>query len=170
MKRLTKNLLVFGLALTFFTACNTDNGIECPEDFVGALATSEQILVGEWVLTAITSEDEVDLTDDNEDNPSKDIFVQYEPCQKDAFYTFSSNRAYTFEQGQRAEDCERKVNVAGTWQLANNILSLVGSCNVQNIDIEFNEDNTEFEFTQTFDVTDVDGTTIQTEVTITYSK
>lgn len=69
-----------------------------------------------------------------------------------------------------AEDCERKVNVGGTWQLANNILSLVGSCNVQNIDIEFNEDNTEFEFTQTFDVTDVDGTTIQTEVTITYSK
>lgn len=170
MKRLIKILIVFGLALTFFTACNTDNEIECPEDFVGALATSEEVLVGEWSLTAIRSEEEIDLTDDDEENPSTDIFVQYEPCQKDASYTFTSNRAYIFEQGQRSEDCERKVDIGGTWQLANNILSLAGSCNVQNISIALNEDNTEFEFTQTFEVTDVKGATVQTDVTLVYSK
>ena len=72
------------LLAQLFIACNsTDDGIECPEDHTGALAEAEEKLPGDWVLTAMTADQEIDLTDDETDNPSTDLFTQYEACQKE---------------------------------------------------------------------------------------
>lgn len=159
-----------GVVMFGLVGCNSDNEVECPEDYTGALAATEEKMVGEWLLTAIVSEEEIDLTDDSEENPSTDIYAQYSDCQRDGAYTFSSNRGYTFEQGLRASGCERQVDLAGTWQLASNTISLVGSCNIQNLAIEFNEDSSAFNFSEVFNVTNVQGATVQTEVTFTYTK
>lgn len=169
MKRLFLNYVTLGSVLLIFNACTTDNEVECPEDYMGALASAEEKMVGEWVLTAIEADKEIDLTDDNEDNPDTNIFAQYSDCQRDGAYAFSSSRGYTFKQGLKASDCERTVNLEGTWQLAGSVLSLVGSCNVQNLPLEFNSDNTEFVFSEDFNVTDIQGATQQTKVSFTYT-
>jgi len=158
------------LLTQLFIACNsTDDGIECPEDHTGALAEAEEKLPGDWVLTAMTADQEIDLTDDETDNPSTDLFTQYEACQKDAYYSFGSNRTYVYRQGNRATDCENKVALGGTWQLTGDVLSLVGSCNVSNIPLTFKEDATAFTFTNAFSIADAQGKNIQTNVTFTYT-
>ncbi|CAM3330795.1 DUF5004 domain-containing protein [Zobellia roscoffensis] len=153
-----------------FLACDsTDNSIDCPEDFTGALATNEEKLPGDWVLTAMTADTEVDLTDDQTDNPSTDLFAQYEDCQKDARYSFGANRTYLYLQSQNAENCDNEVTLGGTWQLTEDLLSLTGSCNVSNIPLNFKDDATAFSFTETFNIADAEGKTIQANVTFTYT-
>ena len=91
------HLILFSLltAVTF-VGCNSDSGdINCVDDFTGALDTSEEDFVGTWSLTAITADQAVDITDDNEDNASQDIYMQYEECQQDAVYNFESGRTYS---------------------------------------------------------------------------
>ena len=153
----------------FLLSCTSDNSVDCPEDYSGALIAGEEKMVGEWVLVAITAEDEVDLSDDSEDNPSTDIFAQYSECQRDGAYVFTTNRGYTFKQGLKANNCERTVDLSGTWQLVGSTLSLVGSCNIQNLAIEFNDENSAFIFKENFNITDTNGSSIQTEVSFTYS-
>lgn len=152
-----------------FMGCNSDNSIVCPEDFTGALAADEQKLTGEWMLSAITADKEIDLTDDNEANPKKDIYAQYTECQKDGVYQFLIDRKYKFDQGQNATNCGNKSSSEGTWKLTAKILSLVSTCNVQNIGIEFNDDESEFSFSDDFNVTDVSGRNVQAKITFTYS-
>lgn len=152
-----------------FMGCTSDNSVDCPEDYTGALAENEKKLSGEWVLSAITADEEIDLTDDDEENPEKDIYAQYSECLRDGVYNFSADRKYTFGQGQNAADCENKSSSEGTWKLTAETLSLVGACNVQNIGIDFDEEESAFSFSDSFNVTDVDGTTVQTKITFTYS-
>ncbi len=166
-----KSFLIIAMAAIggLFMGCNSDNSIDCPEDFTGALAADEQKLTGEWELSAITSDKEIDLTDDNEANPKKNIYIQYSECQKDGVYQFEANRKYTFDQGRNAANCGNKSSSEGTWKLNAKILSLVGACNVQNIGIEFNGGKSEFSFSDDFNVTDVNGTRVQAKITFTYS-
>ncbi|RUA16387.1 MAG: hypothetical protein DSY83_05815, partial [Flavobacteriia bacterium] len=46
--------------------------------------------------------------------------------------------------GQNATDCQNKVALEGTWRMASANLSLVSACSLQNTDIEFNVNGTEF--------------------------
>ncbi|HDZ15330.1 hypothetical protein LCGC14_1215700 [marine sediment metagenome] len=150
--------------------CNSDNSIDCPEDFTGALAANEQKLTGEWKLTAITSDKAVDLTDDNETNPSQNIYIQYTDCQKDGVYQFDADRNYTFNQGTNVSNCANKSSSDGTWQLNAEVLSLVGACNQQFVGIDFNGDASAFSFSEDFNVTDVRGSSIPAKITFTYTK
>ena len=169
MKRNLFFALTASVVTTLFTACNSDNDIECPEDYTGALAASEEKMQGDWVLTGMMADTEVDLTDDEEDNPIKDLFAQYEDCQKDASYTFGSDRSYTYKQSHVAEDCDNKATLSGTWKLTGEVLSLVGACIVQNISLNIKDDASEFSFTDTFNIQDVDGKVVQAKVTFTYT-
>ena len=169
MKRKFIFLLTAVLCNAFFISCESDNSVTCPEDYTGALDTTEEKLVGEWVLTAMTADTEIDLTDDSEENPSEDLFAQYGDCQKDASYTFSTNRDYTYDQSQNAADCDNKVVLGGTWKLSGDLLSLTGSCNVQNIPLNFKDDDSAYTFTDTFNIVDVNGQTTQAKVTFTYT-
>lgn len=167
-----RNAFIIGMLVMMggiISSCNSDNDVDCPEDFTGELATEEELLVGTWVLSAITADEEIDLTDDDVDNPSTDFFAQYSACQRDASYTFNSDRTYEYEQGQNATDCQNKAALEGTWRLASANLSLVSGCSLQNTDIEFNVNGTEFSFTNDFEVRDVDGVVSAVEITFTYS-
>jgi hypothetical protein len=157
------------LACVSLISCNSDDGIECPEDFTGALTSVEEQLVGEWILSSIVATEEVDLTDDDVENPSTDLFGQYSDCQRDAVYTFGENRSYVYEQGQYAEDCEYKVETTGTWEFVSQNLQLTASCSIQSTAIEFNGDATEFSFSQNYNVTDVNGRTFRSDVVFTYT-
>jgi len=142
-----RNAFIIGAMILMggvITSCNSDNEIDCPEDFTGELVAEEELLVGTWVLSAITADEEIDLTDDDVDNPSTDFFAQYSACQRDASYTFNSDRSYEYEQGQNATDCQNKVALEGTWRMASANLSLVSACSLQNTDIEFSPIDIEF--------------------------
>ncbi|MEC3965302.1 DUF5004 domain-containing protein [Flagellimonas halotolerans] len=150
-------------------SCTSDDGVECAEDFTGDLSANEQKLVGEWVLSGIVAAKELDLTDDNTDNPSTDLFAQYAECKKDASYTFGEDRSYAYELGKYEEDCEYIAASTGTWELASQNLSLVSSCSLQTTVLEFNEDSSQFTFSEIYSVTEVTGTVVQTRIDFTYS-
>lgn len=169
MKRLLFNLGALFMISGCFLSCSTDDGDDCPEDFSGALVANEEKMVGEWTLTAIVADEAVDITDDDDDNPSTDLFAQYNDCQNDAAYTFNSGRSYTFEQGVNGTNCPNRATVSGSWQLASNTLSIVFGCNLQNLSLTFNGSDTAFSFSDNFNVTDINGDVIQTEITFTYS-
>ena len=170
MKKFQTILFSLLMAVTLF-GCNSDNGdTDCVEDFTGALSADEEAFAGTWTLTAITADQAVDITDDNEDNASEDIFGQYGACEKDAAYSFESDRAYNFGQGQNASGCSNKVVISGSWKLSGQTLSLTGSCTVQNLALQFDSEFSEFSSTSTLNLIDITGNTIQTNVTFTYSK
>lgn len=165
------NVLVTAMmvASLFFVGCNND-GPDCPEALTGELDTSETALVGDWNFEGMVSEDEVDLTDDDQDNPSTDIFAQLDACDKDLVYAFDNDRTYTFSQGYVATNCSNKAQLGGTWKLTGSELTFVANCSVNNVTIAFNEDQSAFSFEQTFKFNDVDGHTVTTKVTFTYGK
>ncbi|MBC8766678.1 DUF5004 domain-containing protein [Arenibacter sp. BSSL-BM3] len=164
-------MLIGTIALSsLFVGCSTDNTIECPADYEGALGEEENSLIGTWQLTAILADKEVDITKDEEDNPKKDIFVQYSACEKDSDYTFGPGRAYEFSQGENASSCSNKVKIGGTWKLSSGTLGLIGNCSAQNLNIVFNTDKSAFSVTSNYNITDVKGLTIQTDVKFTYTK
>ncbi len=170
MKRMIFSIAGLFMISGLVVSCNTDDdSSNCPEDFTGTLTANEEKLVGEWVLTAILADEAVDITDDGQENPSSDLFAQYGECQKDGVYTFNSDRSYIFEQGQNATNCLNKGTFDGTWQLSSNTLSLVFSCNTQNLSLTFNGSNTAFSFSDDFNITDVNGNTMQVGITFTYS-
>lgn len=171
MKKTIYFMLIGTIALSsLFMGCSTDNTIECPADFEGTLAEEENSLIGTWQLTAILADKEVDITKDNEENPKKDIFIQYAACEKDSDYTFGPGRAYEFSQGENASNCSNKVKITGTWKFSNGTLGLIGNCSAQNLKVVFNTDKSAFSVTSNFKITDVKGVTIQTDVKFTYTK
>lgn len=169
MKRNTFAIGILVFMMGVLSSCNSDNDVDCPEDFTGELATEEEKMVGTWVLSAITADEEIDLTDDGEDNPSTDFFTQYSDCDKDASYTFNSDRTYEYAQGQNAEECQNKGTFDGTWRLASANLNLVSGCSLQSTNIEFSVNENQFSFSDTFNVTDVSGLVKSTEITFTYT-
>lgn len=164
--------MIFGTVLlgSMLSGCSTDNSIECPEDFTGSLVEEENNLLGTWQLSAIVAGEEVDLTDDNEENPDTDIYVQYTACEKDTEYTFGPGRAYEYSQAANESECSNMVNITGTWKLANGALGLVGNCSVQNMNVVLNDDKSAFSVTSNYTITDVNGVSVQTDVTFTYTK
>jgi len=169
MKKNAFRCLVALVTGIFITSCNSDDGASCPGDFTGALTANEQKLIGTWTLSAIVAMEEVDITDDGEDNPSNNIYTQYSDCQKSTFYTFNSNRTYQIGQSQSFEDCENVLTTEGTWQLSSQTLGLLRNCILQNIVINFSADETTFYFSDNYTVTEVDGNTVQTDITFTYT-
>ncbi|MDD7884377.1 DUF5004 domain-containing protein [Flavivirga sp. 57AJ16] len=166
------NLLLSSfLAVALLTiSCNNDDGPNCPEDLTGALSDKETSFAHKWVLSDIVSEEEIDLTDDNENNPSTNIFDQYSDCNQDAFYDFKDDRSFQYKQGQNTSNCSNKQSSSGTWKLTENALTIVSFCNTQIIDIEINTDTTSFFIEDTFTFTDVNGNRINSKTKITYNK
>jgi hypothetical protein len=151
-------------------SCNLDDGSSCPEALTGGLSDIETEFVGTWVLTNMVSEEEVDLTDDDVENPSTEIFQQLPDCQKDVVYDFESDRKFTLEQEYNATDCQNKLTFDGTWKLTEGKLTFVSQCTSQTIDIVVNDDSTMFTLEDTYFFNDVNGFVISTSVTLTYEK
>ncbi len=162
--------LVF-VGLLAMSCSDDDNDYKCPEDFTGELSDTETAFVGTWSLTSVVAEDAIDLTDDNEDNPSTDIFSQYSDCEKDIAYSFETSRAYTFSYGQSLEEaCENSNTFTGTWQLTEGSLSLVSNCLLQTTPIEINAEDTQFSTEAQVQYKDVEGNVISTTIVSTYEK
>ncbi len=118
------------LGLLFLSCFKGDDNNYCADNYTGVLSANENFLVGSWSLTAVESDLAVDITDDNEDNPLKDIFVQSTDCQNDAQYIFGTDRSYDIKQGYIAVDCSQKLTTSGTWKLTGENLSITSACNV----------------------------------------
>lgn len=169
MKRNTTVLALIMLTVGMISSCDSEDGASCPEDFSGELTALEQQLVGDWMLTSIISDTAMDMTDDGEENPGTDFFAQYEPCQKDAVYSFGADRTYTFLQSQDTEGCDNKLTLDGTWKLAAAQLSMVSGCSLQNNVIEFAPDGAAFSFSGDFSVRDVNGQVMPAKISFTYT-
>ncbi|MFD2098998.1 DUF5004 domain-containing protein [Flagellimonas iocasae] len=169
MKRIIFNIGALFMIGGLVVSCSPDDGSSCPEDYTGALQATEEKLVGEWVLSGIMADEAVDITDDDQDNPSTDLFVQYDECQKEAAYTFDEDRSYTYQQGINGTDCPNRASISGSWQFSSSTLSIIFSCDIQNLVITLNGSDTAFSFSNNFNVTDIDGNVVNTDITFTYS-
>ncbi|MEL0650710.1 DUF5004 domain-containing protein [Algibacter sp. TI.3.09] len=166
---LVKSLMVFSL---LFVSCNDDDsdGVTCTDSLTGELTDVEMNFSGTWVLTAVVAEDEIDLTDDGEDNASTDLFLQYDDCEKDIVYGFEDDRAYSFVSGGTS-DCDNEQTTIGTWKLNETYgLTVVSSCFSQTSQLEVNDDFTEFTSEGNINYIDVNGETIVSKTTFTYTK
>lgn len=165
---LVKTLMLFGILAV---SCDDNNEYKCPEAFTGALTETETNFSGLWVLKSIVAEDAIDLTEDDIDNPSTDIFNQFTECQRDAAYDFNSDRSYSFLSGTIASNCSNEQTISGTWELnPSSVLTLVSNCAKQSTIIEVNETNTEFTIETTYNFIDVNDIGMTLETTSTYEK
>lgn len=157
------NLLVVG--------CSTSNDTQnCIDALTGDLTFSESSLVGNWALTAMVSEEAIDLTSDGTDNPSTDIFEQFSECDRDVVYSFQNDRKFAFRLGYSSTLCDNKESVDGTWKFDQNQLTLVIGCATQTIIIALNSTFTSFNIEGTYSFQDVNGLNVTTKVTSTYTK
>ena len=161
-KILLVGLLMFG--------CSTDNGSSCPEPFTGALSFEENAFSGTYVLTDIVSENPKDLTNDGIDNASTEIFAQLPDCKKDVDYEFRADRTFTVRQEYNAENCTNKLSLDGTWKYTLGQLSLINECLLQTVEIEVNNDYTEFTISDIYTFNESTGAISQSRVTLTYTK
>ena len=170
MKKQKLMAVVLLTALTgIFVGCNDDDA-ECIADYEGALTAAETSFAGTWTLSAVESSEEIDLTDDEEDNPSKDIYAQQSDCENDMQYIFGADRAYKYNVGKRAEDCEQSGTLTGSWKLGGSTLGLITSCMENVVELEFNPNKTTFSYTTPNIYTKENGERVEIEITFTYSK
>lgn len=164
-----KSLLVMGAL--FMVSCNNDDGFTCPEPLVGELNATETEFSGTWEFVAMVADDAIDLTNDNTDNPSTDIFAQQKACDRDLVYDFMDNRDYSLKQGYVADDCNNKQSLTGTWSLtAEKTLSFVANCSSQTTQIVINDTGDTFSFVTTLNFQDVNGAVKTSKVTYSYKK
>tara|TARA_R110002049_G_scaffold306800_3_gene505863 strand:- start:2200 stop:2706 length:507 start_codon:yes stop_codon:yes gene_type:complete len=157
------------LSVLLMNCSPNEDSNKCVEEFVGAVSATETFLVGDWVLTAIESNIDVDLTDDGEDNPSTDVYEQSTDCQKDATYSFNVDRKYSFKNGYSAANCSQKLENKGTFQLVDANLSITSNCALFNIPIEVDSFETEFTVSNAVNVAK-NGQTVAAVFTYTYTK
>ncbi len=148
---------------------SSDDSNQCSQDFEGALSSSEEIMVGKWVLTSATSDEEIDLTNDNEDNPSTNIYAQYSDCQKDSFYVFDNDRVMEFIVDSEST-CNFHQEINATWELQEDILSFYTNCLLIKLKINLATDNSAFTTTSYVNIIDVNNVTTATTIVLTYNK
>lgn len=153
----------------FMFSCSNDDGIKCPEALTGELSASETEFSGTWAFTAMVAEEAIDITDDDTENPDKDIYSQFSECQRDLVYDFKNDRKYVYQQGSVAEDCQEQ-SLNGTWSLEADVLTFVASCASQRIDIKMSEAGDAFSYDSVVSFNEADGGVKTTKVTFTYEK
>lgn len=163
---LVKSLVVMSF---LFVSCNDNDSVTCPDALTGELSAVESSFAGTWELTAIASEKEIDLTNDEVANPSKNIYAQQTACQQDIMYIFNADRSFDYKEGFVAEGCT-KTKIDGTWKYSINGLVIVSNCTSQIMDIDVNDDKTEFSVANTYNLKDVSGNVVSSKLTFTYTK
>src|SRR5690554_3638472 len=111
-KNMRKSILIMKSLMVIVAlsvvSCNSDDDIKCPDALTGELSATETQFSGSWRFSGMETEEAIDITDDNTDNPSTDIYAQYGACDRDVKYDFMSNRDYELKQGYAAVDCNNK--------------------------------------------------------------
>lgn len=170
MKRNILNKFSIILLGVLLVNCDLNNDpVECPSPLTGDLLESEVGLVGTWKISGITSDIEVDITNDSENNPNTDVYNQSDDCAKDVTYTFNENRTYLYDTGSETDGCTKNTTF-GTWQLNQDELLFVVSCNSLAYDITINEDRSQFSYTLSLDVQEVNGSLTSARLTFTFTK
>lgn len=170
MKRKENLVVAIATFCVLLISCDSNDDIQCSPDFTGELIQTEEIMVGKWVLSNIVADDEIDLTDDETENPSTDIYSQFTDCQNDVFYIFSEERIMSFIVGSIAADCSDKKSSISSWKLENSILMFITSCSPFQVNIDFTTDNLAFTVESNVTFVDVNNKTVNTKVVNTYTK
>ena len=163
---LVKSLMLVGI---LFVSCDNNNGTDCPDALKGELSTTETEFAGTWKLKSIIADEDIDLTDDDVNNPSTDIFAQNSDCQNDLVYNFMTDRDYTLTQGENVTDCDDLESI-GTWAFSGNTLTLVAYCTTQTAQLTISDDDTEFSYSSNLNFKDVNDAIITSSVIFTYEK
>src|SRR5690606_19051372 len=100
---------------------------KCPDPLIGELTAIETEFSGSWKYIGMEAEEAIDITDDNTDNPSTNLFAQLKDCDRDMVYNFMTNRNYEIKQGYVAANCNNKQTLTGTWSLTATDLTIVGN-------------------------------------------
>ena len=159
------------MAVLFMVSCNTDNDMECPETIKGPLNDVETEFLGSWRFIAMEAEDPVDVTDDDIDNASKDIYAQYTDCERDWIYEFKNDRDYTYKLGYSLEDCKSRYDLVGTWSLSTeNSLTFIDNCASETVQIKKSETDNTFSYESLMNFKDAVGNMKTTIVTFTYKR
>ncbi|THD69235.1 DUF5004 domain-containing protein [Robertkochia marina] len=169
---MTKPMMWLVCAFFLLTGCTTDEEMPCPQPFSGSLTEDEATLAGTWELTALTASEEIDLTDDNVDNPSTDLLSQLDACSQVAIYQFGTDRNIKYSGGLlNGETCQEQVLLEGTWALSGSSIGVVTGCRALYFPpVEFAEEGVSFSFTEARTVFDALGQGVQLEITETYTK
>lgn len=159
-------------ALFVFTGCTTDDEMPCPRPFTGPLTQDETALAGTWKLTALTASEEIDITDDNVDNPSTDLLSQLDSCSRLATYEFGADRNMQYTGGLlNGDTCREQVLLEGSWALSGNSIGVIAECRALYFPpIEFANEGVSFSFTEARTVFDALGQGVLLEITETYTK
>lgn len=164
---LASSLVVMNLLCV---GCDLGDESSCPEPFTGELSAAESVFVGTWILTDMVADEEIDLTDDDVENPSTEIFQQLSECKQDVVYSFESDRAFNVKQSYNVPNCEIKGIVEGTWKATAGQITTISQCQTLTIAIEMNTEQTIFTTESNFQFSDVRGFIINSAVTLTYEK
>ncbi|MEL4307151.1 DUF5004 domain-containing protein [Joostella sp. CR20] len=145
-RKLIATTLFLALSALFVGCSDDDNSVTCTPAYTGELTENEAFLAGTWELSALTSSIEIDLTDDNENNPSTDIFMQQTECENDIVYIFNTDRTFSYEIGQsEGLNCSYTDGLDGTWKLTGSTITF-NSCFESTRTVEFNDDLTAYSF------------------------
>ena len=168
MMKPTLWLLAFTL---LFAGCTPDNDVPCAEPFTGSLAEEEIPLSGTWELTALEGSTAIDLTDDDIDNASTDLYAQIDECVVNVKYILNDSRVINYVASEVVEDfCEERVLLDGTWKYELNTISVVSGCAQYYLPIALSEDKTSFTLTLNRRLVNYLGEQIDMEVIETFTR
>lgn len=150
--------------------CTPNDDFECPAAYTGALSADEEVLVGDWKLSGLEGSIAIDLTDDEMDNATTDLYGQISECIREARYVFSENRELAYFGSREVEDvCEEELLFGGTWRLEGNIVSIVSGCTVGGFELDLDEEAGSFSYTVYEQVVNFKGDVVAMQVTYTYT-
>lgn len=167
-----KHMLWMAVAgVLLISGCTPDNEFECPQPYTGALTADEEKYAGNWELTALEGGLAVDLTDDDLDNASTDLFSQLDECTRTARYVFAADRKMSYIGSKIVEDaCEEEIYFSGSWKATNGIVNVIAGCATADFTMELDEEAGSFSYTTYEQVANFNGETVATQVTYTFTK
>lgn len=120
-KTIMKKLLFGALALILFA------GVGCKKDKDATCDLSSAALVGNYKVTAATSQTGTD--------PAVDVFeANFDACERDDVYNFSENNTFTLSDVGVL--CDPTSNETGTWALNGNVLTVNSDGDISNLTLE----------------------------------
>lgn len=153
------------------SGCTSDDSTSCPEPYTGPLTAEEENLSDTWVLTGLEGAIEIDLTDDDTDNPATDILAQLDECVSNARYEFGADRVGSYYASELVNDtCEDRLLFQGSWRFEDSVIHVNAGCAALRLEVSFDEETGNFSYVTYENVRNYKDQVIPMEVTYIFSR